>query len=100
MTVNRYCVLRDSRNVGGQRPGALFSIRFIFMSDMFGCEDWECDVILEDNLTLNRIMAEPKGTARHMCSSYGLVILTSYWNSSVIMALKLIELGIGAGKLW
>ena len=26
--------------------------------------------------------------------------LTSYWNSSVIMTLKLIELGIGAGKLW
>ena len=64
MTVNRYCVLRDSRNAGGQRPGALFSIRFIFMSEMFGCEDWEYELVLEDNTTLNRIMAEPQGTAR------------------------------------
>ena len=72
VTVNRYCVLRVSRNVGGQRFGALFSIRFISMSEMFGCEDRECELVLEDNTTLNRIMAEPQGTARHVALTVSL----------------------------
>ena len=36
------------------------------MSGTFGDVELESEVILEDNMTLNRIMAEPQGTARHL----------------------------------
>ena len=36
------------------------------MSGTFGDVELESEVILEDNITLNRIMAEPQGTARQL----------------------------------
>ena len=51
------------------------------MSEMFGCEDWECELVLEDNTTLNRIMAEPKGTARHLVAEDGKYSRVSQWQT-------------------
>ena len=44
--------------------------------------------------------AEDAAHEHYQGSADALPELPSYWNSSVIMILKLIELGIGAGKLW
>ena len=51
------------------------------MSGTFGDVELESEVILEDNITLNRIMAEPQGTARHLVARTGSTPRVSLWQT-------------------
>ena len=75
------CVSACLDDDGGRTLGLLPRSDFIPMSGTIG--DWErvCELILEDNDTLNRIMAEPQGTARHLVAEDGKYPRVSQWQT-------------------